>query len=898
MKSITRFLSLLILMMMALPSLEASHYKGGEASFESLGGCNYRITVTEYYDCSGVIATPNQPTGGLQFYDAFAVSNSGTALSAWTLVSDSEVINLSPLNSIGGTSCTGGSILGVRKFVFQRDYGLCGITAPIKINFEACCRGGAVTNVAGSGMQTYQYSTDIEDASLSNTSPTWLDPSFTIIPAGFNTHRISMAAYDAEGDSLSYNIDTVFTSAWQSISYFPGYSFTQPFGGGVSVYLEPSTGNLNLSGVVSIGEYAIGLKVSEYRNGVLLSTSRRDFTVMAANLTSNLATENPIIPWFSLPAPTNGTAIDSVTISTTVGANLVLPLSATTTLPGEIIDMTWSHNLPGGQLYNMNGNFPADTIIDINPTGELRWTPTAPGRYAFNVKLRNDSQPVWSMSDVSYVITVAGTPIPCTLTADIGPDSIEICGGSFAMLNSSLAGGSAPFVYTWSTGETTANIQVNVTGTYILQVNDLNNCIASDTVYVNVGNLSVDIGPDTVLICDGDTAQFAASVSGGAIATYLWSPGSTTSATYSTPTPGTVALLITDMNACTASDTAVVAYSPYCVWPGDADNDLIADNNDLLAVGLTYGDVGPVRPGATLNWEAQQGSAWATSLPGGLNAVFTDTDGNGIVNDDDTLAINLNYGQTHLKGNTAMAGIGDPLLYLTTANDSVGAGETLNISINLGVDTLTADNIYGLAFTVQYNNAVVDSFSAHVSYNGWLGTYGTNMLGIQKDFFNDGEVDVALVRNDQQIATGFGMIANLSIVMIDDIAGKTAVSEILALDLIDVRVIGLDGEEIPVNTEGTQVVVTSGGANSIEDELAKTIRIYPQPAQDLLFIEIDEPQNWEATLYTLSGQQLSSVSTLRGTQETIDLSTLANGLYILRVKTDQGIISKKVMIAR
>lgn len=899
MKSITRFLSLLIFMMMALPSLEASHFKGAEIHYESLGGCNYRITVTEYLDCSGIVIPPSAPSGSFTIFDATAtlVANP-VSLGPWTLVSDTEVTPFTAVVLWQGTSCSNPAsmVQGVRQLVYQRDYDLCGITAPIRVGINACCRNGAITNLDNSGLQEYAVHSDISSVSA-NTAPRWLDPSYTVLAAGANASRISMAAYDDEGDSLVYAVDTAFFSAYNYVNYTLGYSQNQPFGGGVTAYMNPNSGDLTVTGNLNIGEYVVAVAAYEYRNGQLLGIHRRELTVSVASLNSTFPVSNPNIPWATLPAPTNGTYIDSVTISTTVGANLVLPITAQTALTGEIINMTWSNNLPGGQLYETPANTPVDTIVSLNPQGELHWTPTAPGRYAFNVKLRTVSQPVWSIADVSYVITVGGTS-PCNLTADIGPDSVEICAGSFALLNSSLSGGAAPYTYVWSTGEATANIQASFTGTYILQVIDANNCNAWDTVYLNVGNLSVDIGPDTVLICDGDTAQFAATVSGGTIATYFWNPGNTTSSTYSTPTIGYVDLTITDANGCAASDTAFVAYSPYCVWPGDADNDLVADNNDLLAIGLTYGDTGPTRPGATLTWEAQQGSAWATSLPSSTNAVFTDTDGNGIVNDDDTLAVNLNYGQTHLKGNTAMAGIGDPLLYLATVNDSVGAGETVNIAINFGVDTLTADNIYGLAFTIQYNNAVVDSFSAHISYNGWLGTYGTNMLGLQKDFYNDGEVDVALVRTDHQNASGFGMIANMSIVMIDDIAGKTAMSEILNLDLIDVRVIGLDGEEIPVNTDGTQVVVTSGGANSIEADLAKKIRIYPQPAQDLLFIEIDEPQNWEVALYTLSGQRVTEMSSLRGTQESIDLSTLANGLYILRVRTEKGFINKKVMIAR
>ncbi|MEL6842714.1 MAG: T9SS type A sorting domain-containing protein, partial [Bacteroidota bacterium] len=480
--------------------------------------------------------------------------------------------------------------------------------------------------------------------------------------------------------------------------------------------------------------------------------------------------------------------------------------------------------------------------------------------------------------------------------ADIGPDSIEICQGDFAQLNSLVQGGSAPYTYVWSTGETTPNIQVSVMGTYILDVSDANGCTAADTIDVEVSAISVDIGPDSIYFCDGDTVFFNPITTGGVL-TYDWGPQGTT-ASILTTTTGIFHLTVTDANGCTASDTAEVFYSPYCVWPGDADNDLVADNNDLLALGLTYGDTGPLRPNASLTWEAQQGSAWTNNLPSGTNAVFCDTDGNGIVNDDDTLAISLNYGLTHQKGSSSMAGPGDALIYLQPLASSVGAGETLEIEVRLGTDTLSADSIYGLAFTVAYDNSIVDSSSAQIRYMGWLGTYGTDLLGIQKDFFNNGEIDGGLVRTDLQTMSGYGKVASLSIVMIDDIAGKGAMDEILDLQLLDVKVIGLDGEEIPVNTQGAQVTVTSGGSNSIDPSLARQLKVYPQTALNTLFIELETPQTWEANLYTLSGQQVGRLSSPDGRRQQITTSHHASGMYLLRVQTQQGIISRKIMIAR
>ncbi|MEL7533829.1 MAG: hypothetical protein AAFN10_21120, partial [Bacteroidota bacterium] len=279
MKSFTRFISLFSFLLLLSMSLQASHFKGGEVTYESLGGCNYRVIVTEYYDCSGLIVTPTQPSGGIEFYDAFAIPHAGTALNGWTLVNDTEVVNLA---GSAPTNCNGGSVLGVRQLVFQRDYDLCGIPAPIKISLDACCRIGTITNLANPATQAFQYSTDIVNTTITNNSPVWLEPSFTMVPSASNWYATqkSLAAYDAEGDSLVYSLDTVYSAPWLPISYQPGYNLSSPFGTNVMAFITHSV-NLTIYNfmVINIGEYIVAISVEEYRNGVLLSKSRRDLTI-------------------------------------------------------------------------------------------------------------------------------------------------------------------------------------------------------------------------------------------------------------------------------------------------------------------------------------------------------------------------------------------------------------------------------------------------------------------------------------------------------------------------------------------------------------------------------------------------------------------------------------------
>ena len=83
------------------------------------------------------------------------------------------------------------------------------------------------------------------------------------------------------------------------------------------------------------------------------------------------------------------------------------------------------------------------------------------------------------------------------------------------------------------------------------------------------------------------------------------------------------------------------------VFPGDANHDQIANNTDFLQLGVFYGQTGPTRPNATLNWEGQWAMDWDTTQANGYDIKHVDCDGNGTIDNDDGQAILLNYGLTH-----------------------------------------------------------------------------------------------------------------------------------------------------------------------------------------------------------------------------------------------------------
>ncbi len=72
--------------------------------------------------------------------------------------------------------------------------------------------------------------------------------------------------------------------------------------------------------------------------------------------------------------------------------------------------------------------------------------------------------------------------------------------------------------------------------------------------------------------------------------------------------------------------------------------------------------------------------------------------------------------------------------------------------------------------------------------------------------------------------------------------------------------------------------------------------IYPNPAKEAIHISASSNIR-EVNIYGLSGQLMGSLST-SGLETTMDISHLANGMYILGISTDEGISFKKFTVAR
>ena len=137
------------------------------------------------------------------------------------------------------------------------------------------------------------------------------------------------------------------------------------------------------------------------------------------------------------------------------------------------------------------------------------------------------------------------------------------CGEQNGGASSMVTGGIAPYQYTWSTGDTLANLGNLDAGTYSLVVTDSLGCTAEASVEIEASTapeISATLTPTT---CGGDNGSIEAMVSSGTPPyLYAWSTGQS-SGTIINLASGEYTLTVTDANGCTASST-------YTVDPSDS----------------------------------------------------------------------------------------------------------------------------------------------------------------------------------------------------------------------------------------------------------------------------------------------------------------------------------------
>ncbi len=469
--------------------------------------------------------------------------------------------------------------------------------------------------------------------------------------------------------------------------------------------------------------------------------------------------------------------------------------------------------------------------------------------------------------DVSYITVTE----PDYLWAYFSNYSDANCTGS----NSGSAeidvfGGTAPYQYLWSNGATTSGVQTGLSqGVYIVTVVDANGCssISDSVVLDSVGTINQS---EFYTLCWGDSILINGS--------YVYTDG-----VYYDTIPG--------VGGC---DTVIIynVYFDYCteVWPGDANADQIVDNNDLLPIGLYNTSTGYSRTPASIAWQGFLALDWYQYQLNWTDLKHTDCDGNGTIEDADTTAVSVNYGQTHLRTGHYNLDTrnGAPTLSFVPQQATYAIGETVHIDVMLGDANNIASNLYGVAFKLRLGDIFMpNSVQWAWTPSSFMGNSAATWK-LTKVLEPAQQVDVAMVRHDGIGMGGYGKIAELTFVLREDLLDSAG-----QLYVIDYQAVNPNGEPIILNPQTTDLDIDlhPTGVRTVQAS-ANRLQILPNPYQQngILQYELVQDADAQLAIYNALGQRVHSAALgtqSKGTYQYLLPAHLTNGAYWLELQTNQ-----------
>lgn len=506
------------------------------------------------------------------------------------------------------------------------------------------------------------------------------------------------------------------------------------------------------------------------------------------------------------------------------------------------------------------------------------------GGTTYTLTIYDALQNVYTHS-IYVAFNCGGNPTTCIDTSLINPNTAcpavyqPVCGCDGVTYGNACE---AEFFYgvtSWTTGPCGStgggnnNITLSVTGSDC----DTANCTGTAVIHIanaTPNNIFAITWSDGFSQTASGTASSGATITRSGLCTGLY-----------------IASIIDNTTGASYTVTVLVGTAQGCVWPGDADDNTTVNNWDLLPIALAYGESGAARANASINWMGQTATDWTTVSPiAGLpNYKHIDCNGDGLIDQNDLTAVQNNYGQSYYRSNGLAGNI--PFYVQSTA---VNEGERISLPIHLGSATDIAADVYGVAFTINYDTEMVDAGSVDVDFlNTWL---GSNLMEIQYDFSQNGQIEVAVSRKDRLNITGYGQIGSLNLTIRDDIL-RSATSRNMDLEITNIRLIRNNNVELGTNPQtGTVTINLVSAVEATSHDFM--VSVFPNPAQALLNVRTDNAELEVIQLYNLTGQLVYQANALNGVLHSISLDEMAQGIYILQVTTDKGLQTHRVVVTK
>lgn len=224
-----------------------------------------------------------------------------------------------------------------------------------------------------------------------------------------------------------------------------------------------------------------------------------------------------------------------------------------------------------------------DTVVSYTNDGAIYISVTgATPPYTYQWSSGQTTQDILNLLPGNYLVTVRDVNLclstlsftingPAPLIFDVTTTDVLCNGQSNGAIDLNVSGGTPPYTYFWNKGGNliaqTQDLNNITAGTYVLQLNDSNNCIRGASVTVGTQSTPIIIGLNEKRdeSCDGKSdGKLEVSVSGGTSPyTFNWSNQASTQ-NLTDISKGNYTLNVTDALGCTAMQSFIVGVKGAC----------------------------------------------------------------------------------------------------------------------------------------------------------------------------------------------------------------------------------------------------------------------------------------------------------------------------------------------
>jgi PKD repeat protein len=596
---------------------------------------------------------------------------------------------------------------------------------------------------------------------------------------------------------------------------------------------------------------------------------------------------------------------------------------------------------------------------------------TAPYQYSINGGSNQPSATFSGLAVGSYNLLVTdangctGTGT-ATLANSGGPSAsatatnVTCFGGTTGTATVVATGGTAPYTYLWSNGQTTATATGLAAGSYTVTVTDASSCQATANATVTQPTSGVThTSSVTNASCGNNNGSITVTATGGtAPLTYSLNGGTAqTSPNFTGLAAGSYTMQVTDANGCTSTLTnhTVTGGTAMTATATSVNETCMSDNGSITvtATGGTTPYQYSINGGATF----QSGSNFPGLGAGSYNIVVNDANGcvanttAGITN---TGGFNLTItgAQTICLGNTATitaggAGVGGTYSW----DNGLGAGSTKNVTPTTTTTyTVIAQDAAGCTETGTTTVTVQTQPTVTVTPASPSVCSGSSVLltasGATSYVWNTGATTAAITvtPSSQTTYTVIGQNGSCSGTPVQvTVQVSTSPTVIAGSNVTSIPVGGTinfnnfgsvattyswnfgDGQTSTqgvvshtYNVAGTYTVVLTGtiggctststltilvGVSSVDQvSLEEGISIFPNPSngQFTMKIDMNDAQVIDVELYNAIGQIVTtkSINHTNSSVVNFDVTNQANGFYFVKVKTKNGTVTKRVAVTK